>query len=90
MAADEAKSPVEDAGTTVTAAELKAAIEEVLDNTHEWEFEDLGHREINTCPSCGWNTEDGPWPMAHKTGLDHHAGCKLKAALELLRAFVEG
>lgn len=63
----------------------KEAIKIVLDYVSEWHFEDRGY-DYNECPSCGWNTRKDMEPGG---GLDHHEGCKLKKAIDLLNEFAE-
>lgn len=80
--ADEAKSPGADGATTVTEvdAELRAAIEEVLDHVDEWVYDD--NPPHTYCPSCLWDSRrDQRTP-----GLDHKPGCTLRAAKDLIRA----
>ena len=72
-------------GTTTAAAntDLRAAVETLLDYVEEWEFVDNG-REDNVCRSCGWSRRKDQKSFAD--GLSHHDGCRLKAALDKVRA----
>jgi hypothetical protein len=73
----------------------KAALEIVLDNVVEWHLDDRyvsGDR--SECWVCGWNSKKDmpPWrpnqPLSEQH-LNHHPGCALEEALDIVRKMAE-
>jgi hypothetical protein len=67
---------------------LKDAVGLIVAYVAEWDFDD-NPSEHNVCGSCGWDSRKGPWPRPHGQGLSHHPGCKLRAALDVVNAFLD-
>ena len=64
---------------------INEALEEVLEHVEEWSFDD-NPRERNRCLSCGWDSTKDRGPKV--LGLSHKPGCKLRAALDVVHAFL--
>jgi hypothetical protein len=63
---------------------LRDALSKALDHVEEWSYEDRGY-DYSICHSCGWDTKED---RTAEVPMGHRPGCELRAALDVLEAYL--